>query len=156
MNPKASRNQRDQPLEFAVNFENRRISKPPKPNINNVGSPPTVSFQPNPFQVPLTVHTLQYQQSPFNQHGRNLSRASLPAQTSPRIGISQPLPKPPHSDRSRINEKSYSFSPFAVGCPYNDCGLQMEAADFFHHAIMSHSSGNQAYSCPICALSVSL
>jgi len=62
----------------------------------------------------------------------------------------QPYQNIQYQDKNIV--KSHD-SPFSVICPYTSCGLQMEAVDFYHHAILTHTSGQQGFSCPICTLS---
>jgi len=42
--------------------------------------------------------------------------------------------------------------PFAVVCPYLNCGKKYEARFFICHVYRAHKSGNQKHKCPICSL----
>lgn len=50
------------------------------------------------------------------------------------------------------SDESEEESPFAVVCPYTNCGKKMEASNFYAHAFSDHSTGRQTFACPICCL----
>jgi len=51
-----------------------------------------------------------------------------------------------------IKDTDPEMDPFALVCPYPNCGLQFEACDFPNHARLAHKNGPQNFGCPICTL----